>query len=493
MNKTPATLPGSARTEAFIGGRFVPAQSGATFECRSPIDGRVLCAVSSCGAADVDLAVTTARRAFDSGVWRNQPPSKRKRVLLALARLLMEKRDELALLETLDMGKPIRFSRALDVPASVNAVQWFAELIDKVYDEIAPVGSGALAMVRREPLGVVAAIVPWNFPLLTAVTKIAPALAAGNSVILKPSEKSPLTALRLAELAAEAGLPDGVLSVLPGFGETVGQAIGLHPEIDYLTFTGSTAVGQILSGYAARSNMKSLTLELGGKSPNIIFADAPDLDAAAMAATNGVFFNQGEVCTAGSRLLVQEEIREAFVEKVAAIAARMQPSNPLDTSSVAGAVVDAGHMRAILSAIQTAGQEGANLRLGGNQVMAETGGFYVEPTIFDNVTVDMEVAQKEIFGPVLSVIGFTDEADALRKANSTVYGLASAVWTNDIGKAFRMADGIKAGTVWVNTYDAVDMSVPFGGSKAASGQGRDRSIHAFDKCTQLKTVWVKYG
>lgn len=474
----------------FIGGQRIDTASGETFACHSPLDGRHLAEVGRGQAVDIDAAVRAARAAFDDGRWARKAPAERKRVMVRFAELLIQHKDELALLETLDMGKPIQYSLSVDVPLAARCIQWYGEAIDKVYDEIAPTAASALALIQREPVGVVGAIVPWNYPMIMAAWKLGPALATGNSVVLKPSEKSPLTALRLAELALKAGLPEGVLNVVPGYGAEAGEALALHPDVDAIGFTGSTRVGRQMLAYSARSNLKRVFNELGGKSAFVVFDDFDDLPRAARTVAGALFFNQGESCNAPSRLLVHAAVADEFVAQLVAQAPNYQPGDPLEPSTVMGALVDQAQLDTVLGYMDAGRSEGARCLTGGTRAMADTGGYYVTPTIFDAVDNHMKIAQEEIFGPVLSVIRFKDEAEAVRLANDSAYGLQASVWSSHIDRAHRVARALKAGTVHVNQYDEDDITVPFGGVKQ-SGNGRDKSLHALDKYTELKTTWIR--
>lgn len=476
----------SFETRAFINGEFVAAADGSTLTSINPATGHVLAEVASCNVQDAELATQAARATFESGVWSRCHPSKRKRVLLRLAELVDTHRDELALLDTLDMGKPISSSLG-DLAGTVACLRYQAECIDKLYGEVAPTGDRALGLVLREPMGVIAAIVPWNFPLMMTSWKIAPALAAGNSVILKPSEKSPLSALRLAHLAKEAGIPDGVFQVLPGYGHTVGKALALSMQVDGLAFTGSTGVGKQLMQYAGQSNLKRVFLECGGKSPNIVFADCQHLDAVAQSAAEAIFHNQGEVCIAGSRLLVENSIRQDFVARVVKAAEHMQPGNPLDPGSFMGAMVDEAQYQRVLEYIRQGESEGATLKLGGEP--SDSNGYFLPPTVFDDVTPEMRIGREEIFGPVLSVFGFDSEEQAVALANDSDYGLAAGVWSQDIDRIMRVSRRLQSGQVYVNNWAGIDQTVPFGGVKQ-SGNGRDKSLHAQEKYCEVKTVWM---
>jgi 4-(gamma-glutamylamino)butanal dehydrogenase len=482
-----ATL--SIEGRAFIDGEYRDAAGGRTFDCVSPIDSKLLAKVADCGEAEVDAAVAAARRAFDQGVWSNLNPRQRKAILLRWAASIREHMDELALLETLDAGKPIGDTTSVDVPGAAYCVEWFAEAIDKIGGEVAPADHHLVGLVTREPIGVVAAVVPWNFPILMASWKFGPALAAGNSVVLKPSEKSPLTAIRLAQLALDAGIPAGVFNVVPGAGEA-GKLLALHHDVDCLAFTGSTQVGKLIMQYAGQSNLKRVWLELGGKSPNIVLPDCPDLDRAANAAAGAIFYNMGEMCTAGSRLLVHRDIKDVFLEKLIAAARSYTPGNPLDPATSMGAIVDKVQLERVLGYIE-AGRAEAKLLLGGSRVNEAGGGYFIEPTIFEIPASGAKIAREEIFGPVLSVITFDTIDEAISIANDSDYGLAAAVWTSNLTTAHDVSRRLRAGTVWVNCYDeGGDMNFPFGGYKQ-SGNGRDKSLHALEKYTELKSTLVR--
>ena len=474
---------------AFIDGKYLPALSGKTFEARNPANGQLLAQIAECDRADVDVAVRSARKAFESGVWSRMAPADRKRVLLKLSELMLEYREELALLESLNVGKPITNALTGDIVSSAGCIQWYAEAIDKLYGEVAPTPDNLTAMVVREPIGVVAAVVPWNYPLSMASWKIGPALAAGNSVILKPAEQSPLTALRIAQLAVDAGLPPGVLNVLPGYGERAGRALGLHMDVDAIAFTGSTDVGKLFMQYSGQSNIKRVGLECGGKTPHIVLADCDDLDGAARAVAMGIFANAGQVCNAGSRLLVEAPIREALLERVVAVGRELNPGDPLDPATRMGAIVSEEQMERVLSYIDIGRNEGAKVVLGGERINKDSGGYFIEPTVFDGAHNAMKIARDEIFGPVLAAITVADLDEALAVANDTIYGLAAGIWTSNVRKAQRAAKSLRAGVVWVNCFDRGNMSAPFGGFKQ-SGFGRDKSMHAFDKYMDWKAVWM---
>lgn len=458
-------------------------------EVTSPIDGSVVAEVAAADAADVDRAVAAARRSFEDRRWAGKSPMERKEILLKWAALCEEHRDDLAVLHTIEMGKPAREAYGVDMRAVIRTISWFGEAIDKVLDEIPNVASSALALIEREPAGVVGAVVPWNFPLTMAAWKVAPALATGCSVVLKPAEQSPLTALLLCDLAMQAGIPDGVLNVVNGYGPVAGRALGEHPDVDIITFTGSTAVGAKFMEYAAQSNLKRVWPELGGKSANVIFPDA-DLDKAADTAAWSIFYNAGQMCTAGSRLLVHESVHDEVVRRILARAAESQPNNPLLAETPMGTVVSHQHMNQIHDKVERGAKESGEVLTGGAPVLEDTGGSYYPPTIVDNVDPNSLLAQQELFGPVLAVTTFKDEAEALALTNSTKYGLASAVWTRDLSRAHRFARGMKVGVVWVNCYEEGDLTVPFGGVKQ-SGFGRDKSLHALDKFYDIKTTWIE--
>ena len=474
----------------FIAGAWSDAADGRRLPTISPLDGRELTTIADGGAEDVDRAVRAARAAFDKGSWSRAAPAERKKVLLRIAELIEKHALELAVLGVRDNGTEIQMALKAEPGSAAGTFRYYGEAIDKVYGEIAPTADNVLGLIHREPVGVVGAIVPWNFPLMIGAWKIAPALAAGNSVVLKPAEIASLSLLRLAELCAEAGLPDGVLNVVTGRGAITGEALGLHMDVDVLVFTGSGPVGRRLLEYSAHSNLKRVYLELGGKSPNIVFADAPDLDKAAKTSAYGIFRNAGQVCVAGSRLLVEKSIHAEFTARLVEITEAMKLGDPLDLATESGAVSSEMQLLKDMAFIEAAAGEGATLRTGGKRLFAETGGYFLQPAIFDGVTPEMRIAREEVFGPVLSVIPFEDEAEAVRIANGTDYGLASAVWTGNLSRAHRMVRQVKAGVVHVNTYGGADNTVPLGGTRQ-SGNGHDKSLHALDKYTELKTAWIQ--
>ena len=478
-------------SKLFIGGNYKTSVTGKTFNNISPIDGKIINDVTFSQKEDVDIAVNTARKTFESGTWSRADPSFRKKILLKFADLLEKYQMELALLDTIDMGKTISDTYNADVPASVDTIRWYAEIIDKLYDDIAPTPYKTLALITKEPIGVVAGIVPWNYPLWMAIWKLGPSLITGNSLLLKPAEQSPLSAIRIGELLMEAGLPEGVLSVLPGDGPTTGKALAMHKDIDCVAFTGSGEVGKLILQYSGQSNMKRVQLECGGKSPNIVFADHDNLDLVAEKSAYAIFGNQGEVCSAASRLIIQDEIKDDFVKKLVEISKTMMPGDPFDPNSFMGAIVDKTQLDKINNYVNIGKEEGANIATGGNITRIDTGGYYYQPTILKNVKNNMRVAQEEIFGPVLSAITFNSPEEALQIANDSEYGLAAAVWTKDINKAHLIAKGLRAGSVYINNYEeGVDTTVPAGGYKQ-SGIGRDNSYHALDNYLQVKTTWIK--
>ena len=473
-------------TKLLINNRWVPSESGKTFATINPSTGEEICQVAEADAADVDKAVKAARAAFE-GPWRKMRASERGRLLYRLADLIEANADELARLETLDNGKPLSIAKAVDVAKTVACYRYFAGWADKVQGKTIPIDGDFFCYTRHEPIGVVGQIIPWNYPMLMQSWKLAPALATGNTVVMKPAEQTPLSALRIGELLLEAGYPEGVVNILPGFGPTAGAALARHMDVDKVAFTGSTEVGRLIMTAAAQSNLKRVTLELGGKSPNIIFADT-DLDAAVEGAHMGIFVNQGQSCCAGSRVFVEEKIYQQFVEKSVARAAKRRVGDPLDPTTDQGPQVDQSQFDRIMGYIESGRTEGATLACGGERVGNR--GYFIRPTVFADVQDDMKIAREEIFGPVMSVIAFKDMDEVIARANNTDYGLAAGVWTSDIKKAHAVANGVRAGTVWVNCYHVLDTRAPFGGFKQ-SGMGRELGEYALHEYTEVKTVTLK--
>ncbi len=473
----------------FIAGAAVESAGGARLDVLSPIDGKSLTTIADGDDVDVDRAVQAARRIYESGAWSLAAPAARKKILLRFADLIERHAFELAVLGVRDNGTEIGMAYKAEPLSAVATIRYYAEAIDKVYGEIAPTSREVLGLIQRDPLGVVGVIVPWNFPLMIGAWKVAPALAAGNSVVVKPPESASLTLLRLAALASEAGLPDGVLNVVTGRGATAGEALALHMDVDVLAFTGSGPVGRRLLEYSARSNLKRVYLELGGKSPNVVFNDVPDVKQAAKVSANGIFRNSGQVCVAGSRLLVQSGVYDQFMAELLAVTGELKVGDPLDLAFDIGAVTSESQLRKNLAAVARAEQEGAKRLSGGKRLHEESGGYYMAPTVFADVRPEMNLWREEVFGPVLAVSRFEDEAEAVRLANASSYGLAAAVWTGSLSTAHRMIRAINAGVVHVNTYGGTDVTVPLGGFKQ-SGFGRDKSLHALDEYTDRKTAWI---
>jgi len=477
-------------SNAVIGGQSVPPASGKTFDTINPATGEVLAAIADCDTIDVDRAVAAARRAFE-GPWSSMRPAERKRLILRFASLVEAHASELATIETLEGGKPITDTSTIDLPETVETLRWHGEAADKVYDQLSPSGPGVVSMIVREPIGVVGAVLPWNFPLMMAAWKLGPILATGNTVVLKPAEQTSITTIRLAELATEAGIPDGVVNVVPGFGERAGAPLGLHPDVDCVTFTGSTETGRRFLRYSADSNLKRVLLECGGKNPFVVMADADNLDSVAEHAATSIYWNGGQNCSSNSRLVVHRSIKDELVDLVVQKSRQWTVGDPLDPGTRIGAVIEPDHFDKITSSIAKAKKQGATLALGGSQVLAETGGLFVEPTVFDDVAADSALAQDEVFGPVLAVQSFAQPEEGIALANNTPYGLAASVFTSDLRTAHLASRRMQAGTVTVNCYGEGDITTPFGGYKLSGFGGRDNGLAAHDQYTETKTIWIE--
>ena len=475
------------QSQLFIDGKFVDAASGKTFENFSPSDGHLICNVASGDIEDINRAVASAKKAYDSGIWREMNPRDKKAIMLRWAQLLGEHKEELALLEAIDTGRPISDALSVDAPNSTRVIQWYAETIDKTYDEIAPAPRNALAMVTREPLGVIGAVVPWNYPMMITSWKLGPAIAMGNSIVVKPAENSSLSALKMAELAVAAGLPHGVFNVVPGLGSEAGQALARHMEVAKIAFTGSGPTGRKMMQYAAESNMKQVSLELGGKSPQVVLNDCVDLEAAASTIAWAIYYNAGQTCNAGSRIIVEKGVKEELFAHLHKFLESFVVGNQFDPATQMAGLVSELQRDRVNAYLDLIGQDGEKLIFGGEKTTGSD--LLIKPTLIDNVKPDSRLAQEEIFGPVLVAIDAKDEEDALRLANGTEYGLAASVWTNNVARAHKFARKLRAGTVWVNTFDMLDVITPFGGF-GASGSGRDKSLHALDAYSALKTTWV---
>lgn len=477
-------------TRAFIGGNYVDAVSGKTFDSINPANGKVLTSITACDREDIDRAVTASRKAFEAGSWSNMAPADRKRALLKWADIMQDNADELALLEVLESGKPISDARTEDIPGMIDTLRWHAEATDKIYDQVTPAPHDVVSMYVREPIGVVGAVIPWNFPLFVAMWKLGPALAGGNSVVMKPDEHTSLSMIRIAEMAAEAGLPEGVLNVVPGLGHEAGKSIGLHKGIDCVSFTGSGEVGRYFLEYAAKSNLKRIVLECGGKSPAIFMEDA-DISKAVENVAAGILFCQGENCSAGSRLIVHESRKDELLDALVPEFKSWTVGDPLNEDTRIGTMISERHLNKVTGLIEKGQSEGASLIMGGSQIHKDSGGYFVEATIFDGVSNDMTIAREEIFGPVLSVITFKDEEEAVQIANDTNFGLAASLYTENLSTAHRVAKAIRAGTVSVNCYGEGDFGVPFGGYKESGFGGKDNGLVAHDQYTEQKAIWIQ--